>query len=290
MLTTPRRKLFVTGAAQWLGITPLLLAIERHALRKLVRGVIYHSVPRAHAADFERQLQYYQRHYAPVTHADLANLLTTGTWPHTKPGLLITFDDGMRTHAEVAAPLIEKYGFCGWFFIPTEFLDTPDAQQRQYAKEHQISLNEDLPGDRVAMTWDQARDLAERHVVGGHSATHVRLSAKLTREELQLEIPDAKKYLEHRIGRPVDSFAWVGGQEWSYSHSAAQAIRDAGFRYSFMTNSRYLNHRSSPLQLDRCQVEPHWPLSVVRWQLSMMNDLVYTPKRRRVHRVTRVDP
>jgi peptidoglycan/xylan/chitin deacetylase (PgdA/CDA1 family) len=289
MLTTPRRRLLVTGAAQWLGVTPLLLAIERHGLGPLVRGVIYHSVPQAHAGDFERQLQYYQQHYAPVTHSDLAGLLATGEWPHKKPGLILSFDDGMRTHAEVAAPLIEKYGFCGWFFIPTEFLDTPEETQRQYARDHQISLNEDLPGPRVAMTWDQARALAVRHVVGGHSASHVRLSAKLTPEELDREIPQAKRYLEGKLGQPVDSFAWVGGQEWSYSESAARVIRDAGFRYSFMTNSRYLNHRSSPLQLDRCQVEPHWPLCVVRWQLSMLMDAIYFPRRRRVHRITRVN-
>lgn len=288
MLTTPRRRLLVTGAAQWLGMTPLLLAIERNFLGPLVRGVIYHSVPQAHAGDFERQLQYYQRHYAPVTHADLAELLATGQWPYRKPGLILSFDDGMRTHAEVAAPLLDKYGFCGWFFIPTEFLDTPEESQRQYARDHQISLNEDLPGPRVAMTWGQARDLAERHVVGGHSATHVRLSAKLTTEQLQREIPQAKEYLEQQLGRTVDTFAWVGGQEWSYSQSAAQAIRDAGFRYAFMTNSRYLNGKSCPLQLDRSQVEPHWPLSVVRWQLSMLMDAYYYPKRRRVHRVTRL--
>jgi len=260
--------------------------MERALRPASLRAVIYHSVPQKSSIQFENQLRYYSRHYSSVTLSDLERLLNEGQWRKPKPGLLLTFDDGLRSHSEVAAPLLEKYGFCGWFFVPTEFVDTPTPLQRAAAKKQNILLDEDSPGDRVAMTWDQACKLAENHVVGGHTATHVRLSQNLTAEELKREIPAAKNYLESRLGKTVDTFAWVGGEEWSYSRSAAAAIRDAGFRFSFMTNSTRINRHTPPLQMDRCRVEPHWPLSMVRWQLSGLMDVAYCAKRNRVHRLT----
>lgn len=277
----------VPFAAQACGVTPLLLAINRHWRTASVRSLIYHSVPSTEAGGFERQVQYFARHFHSATFDDLAGLLRDGTWNHSKPGLLLTFDDGLRSHAEVAAPILEKYGFCGWFFVPMAFVDAASAAQREFAVKNRIVHFEDLPGERIAMTWDQARALAEKHVVGGHTATHVRLSADLTPQDLQREIPDAKAYLEAKLGKPVDSMAWVGGEEWSYSRSAAEAIRDAGFNYSFMTNSAPITRRADPLQLERTRVEPHWPLSMVRWQLAGMMDPCYAAKRRRVHRLTK---
>ena len=276
----------VPFAAQVCGVTPLLLAINRRWRTDSVRSLIYHSVPEASAREFERQVQYFARHFSPVRFDDLAGLLHDGTWDHAKPGLLVTFDDGLRSHAEVAAPILEKYDFCGWFFVPTAFVDAPPESQRDFAKKNRIVHQEDFPGDRIAMTWDQACALAERHVVGGHTATHVRLSKDLTPQDLQREIPDAKAYLEAKLARPVETFAWVGGEEWSYSRSAAQAIRDAGFKYSFMTNSARIASNTDPLQLDRCRIEPHWPLPMARWQLAGMMDPFYAGKRRRVHRLT----
>ena len=205
MLPTPFIKRAIPLAAQLLGISPLLLAIERRWHFPSVRAVMYHSVPQFSANQFEQQVRYYARHYSSVTLEDLDLLLHEGKWNKPKPGLMPTFDDGLRTHAEVAAPILEKYGFCGWFFLPTELLDTPIQQQRTYADEHGIWLDEDLggdlEGDRIAMTWEQARQMAGTHVLGGHTASHVRLSKELTSEQLQYEIPDAKHYLEKQLQR-----------------------------------------------------------------------------------------
>lgn len=280
----PRRA--VPQLAQWLGVTPALLAWERNWHFPCIRTVIYHSVPQAHAENFERQLQYYAQHYSNVTLADLDALVNGGQWNRPQPGIIVSFDDGLRTHAEVAAPLLEKHGLTGWFFTPTEFLDEPEESQRLFAADHQILLHEDLPGDRVAMTWAQARELAAKHVVGGHTASHVRLSSDLTPPQLQTEIAEAKAYLAEKLGHTVDTFAWVGGEEWSYSRTAAEAIATAGFRFSFMTNSARIDGATPPLQLDRCRVEPNWSLAMIRWQLSGIMDWRFRAKRNRVHQLT----
>lgn len=274
--------------AQICGLTPLLLAINRLSRTHSVRSLIYHSVPAASARGFENQVRYFARHFSPVGIDGLARLLHDGTWNDAKPGLMLTFDDGLRSHAEVAAPILEKYGFSGWFFVPTAFVEAPPEAQREFAERNRIFQAEDLPGDRIAMTWEQVRALADKHVVGGHTATHVRLSKELTPDDLRCEIPAAKAYLEAKLAKPVRSFAWVGGEEWSYSRSAAEAIRDAGFQYSFMTNCARITSDTDPLQIDRYRVEPNWPLHMVRWQLAGMMDPLYAGKRRRVHRLTHI--
>ena len=274
--------------AQCIGITPFLLALNRKFRTHSIRALIYHSVPQASADGFERQLQYFSRHYRSVGGDELAELVRDGKWNHSKPGLMLTFDDGLRSHAEVAAPLLEKYGFRGWFFVPTAFVDAPIQRQREFAVEHRIFQVEDFHGDRIAMTWDQVRRLAENHVIGGHTANHVRLTKDLAAEDLRREIVVSKSRLEEELARPVESFAWVGGEEWSYSRSAAEAIASAGFSYSFMTNAAPILAGADPLQLDRYRIEPNWSMPMVRWQLAGMMTSLYSGKRRRVRCLTKV--
>jgi hypothetical protein len=79
----------------------------------------------------------------------------------------------------------------------------------------------------------------------------------------------------------------VGGEETSYSAGAARAIADAGFRFSFMTNSAPITASTHPLQLQRTNIEASWPLDAVAFQLSGTVDLQYRAKRNRVNRATR---
>src|SRR5262245_48743646 len=199
-------------------------------LSPFIRIVNYHDVAPCHARSFERHLQFFQRRFIVTDRAGLAGLLS-GHWRHDRPGLLITFDDGLKSHAEVAAPLLEKHGMVGWFFVPTEFVDTPRERQRAYGQNHRISWSREPGSDLGALTWDDVRRLDKNHhIVGCHTTTHMRLSQRLTAEELHCEIPQAKARLEAELGHEVDVFCWVGGEESSYSATAAEAIRQAGFR------------------------------------------------------------
>jgi hypothetical protein len=113
------------------------------------RALNYHDVPAAHARAFEEQLRFFALHFVNVGPAELAEL-HAGRWSHPKPGLLLTFDDGLRCHADVVAPLLE-YGFTGWFTVPVGFVETPPAEQRAFAEAHQISCDaSDLPDERIA--------------------------------------------------------------------------------------------------------------------------------------------
>lgn len=283
----PWKKRVLAGALDVTGANWLLFRLRSLIFHPYIRAVNYHAVPQRWADSFERHLQYYARHFVAVTLSDL-DRLHRGQWHHSKPGLILSFDDGLRDQVEVAAPLVEKYGFVGWFLVPTGFVDTPSQQQRDYARDHQIIPAADGAGaPDVAMTWDQVRQLDQRHVVGCHTQSHCRLRADLTDQQLQEEIPDAKHRLQEQLGHEVPVFCWVGGEEWSYSACAADAIRSAGFRYALMTNAYPIRPGSDLHQIQRTNIEADWPLRIVRFQLSGFMDVLYTPKRRRVNALTR---
>jgi peptidoglycan/xylan/chitin deacetylase (PgdA/CDA1 family) len=264
----------------------VLVHLQARALSPYLRALNYHDVPSQWAQRFDSQLAWLRPRFAPVGWSELV-AFRERTLTRRWAGALLTFDDGLRSHFEVAAPILEAHGFRGWFFVPADFVDCPVAKQQEFARRARIRC-EVPPDGRLAMTWDEIRDLRSRgHVIGCHTASHQRLGPELTPAQLAREIPQANARLEEALGAPVLSFAWVGGEEASYGAGAARAVREAGFKFSFMTNNAPVTSRTHPLHLQRTNVEAHLPLDVFRFQLTGLLDILYTPKRMRVNRLTR---
>lgn len=266
-----------------------LTVLQRARLRsRFVRVVNYHDTPPGSEASLRAHLQFYRDRYVPVGYDELDGLLTRGEWRNERPGLAISFDDGLRSNYAVAAALLEEFGFVGWFFIPTGFVDSPVDQQASFARGGRIDCDSDAwPDGRLAMSWDEVRELATRHVIGCHTRSHCRLGPTAGVAQLTREIDDAKRVLAERLGRPCEVFCWVGGEEQSYSAAAAQRIRSADFRMSFMTCSQAVTARTSPLQIQRTNIDADAPLELVRLQLCGITDAANIGKRRRVERLTR---
>ncbi|MDL1866023.1 polysaccharide deacetylase family protein [Betaproteobacteria bacterium PRO4] len=72
-------------------------------------------------ADFEKGLGYLARNFHILPLAEAANHLRNGTLPNR--AACITFDDGYADNAEIALPLLQKYGLPATFFIAAGFLD-----------------------------------------------------------------------------------------------------------------------------------------------------------------------
>ncbi len=248
-----------------------------------VRAINYHATPTRFQENFRNHLAFFQRRFAPVTHEDLVRFFEDGRWGKAKPGLIISFDDGLRSNYSVAAPLLEEFGFTGWFFPPTDFINCPVEQQADFARDHQVDVDPEAPrGERIAMTWEELRTLAQRHVIGCHTQSHRRLGDGCTDEQLDAEIVEGKAVLEAGLGRTTDVFCWVGGEESSYSARAAERIRSAGYRFSFMTNSAPIRPGTDPLQLQRINVDASWTTDWAAFQVCGLLDVLYTGKRRRV--------
>jgi peptidoglycan/xylan/chitin deacetylase (PgdA/CDA1 family) len=270
-----RSKLAIASAFEATGLSRTLLALQRAALRPYARALNYHDVPYQLAPAFEAQLQFYARHFVSMNYQDLLSL-HAGDWPYEKPGLLLTFDDGLRSHTEVVAPLLEKYEMTGWFMVPAGVLGDPAAEAG--ARLHDVR--------EPTLSWRSLLRLRDRHVIGCHTFSHRRLRTNLTTAELEQEIGGAKQALEEGLGCSIPVFAWVGGEEATYSRAAAEAIRLAGFRVSFMTNSAPIRPGCNLLQLQRTNVEASYPPALVNLALSGFFDAWFAAKRRRVNRLT----
>ena len=270
-----------------LGINSLGLRLQNAFLSPYIRAVNYHDVAPSQAEAFEAQLIYFKKKFDVIGPTGLEEVVS-GRWDRPRPGLILSFDDGFRSHADVVAPLLERHGLTGWFMVPVGFIDEPPETQAIYARQHKIEhSHRDGTNSRIAMTWEDIRRLSKVHEVGCHSWSHRYLEESLRAEDLEVEISMAKKRLETELRREVQTFAWVGGAESSYSAAASRAISKAGFRFSFMTNNKVIRPGEPLLHLQRTNIEARDPFKLVRFQISGLLDLVYWPKRKRVNRLTR---
>lgn len=287
MSSVPRKKAVLARAMAASRLTRVVeLAHQLVTPRAHVRAVNYHGTPHRFADSFDRQLAYYRERFDPVTPRDLDLLLSGKPWERERPGLIISFDDGLRSNYDVARPALEKHGFVGWFFIPAALVSGDEAVTADAAREAGIVPDEAYDDGRLTMNWDEVRDLVQRHVVGCHTGTHCWLRAGLDDAQVHREVVTPKATLERALNRTIDVFCWVGGEEWAYSAAGARAVAAAGYRFSFMTNNAVITRDTPRLQLQRTNIEADWPLDVVRFQLSGAMDLLYLGKRRLVNRLT----
>lgn len=283
MKTRDTAKRTAAALAEMFGLNGLGLAVQRRFLHPCIRVVNYHDVFPSLLNQFELQLASLKRRFVPASRNDLAKLLRDGVWPHSRPGLIPTFDDGLRSHSEVVAPVLDRMGFQGWFFVPINLVLADPAQQPGEAARRGVLHACDTDRDpRIFLSIGELRQLSQRHIIGCHTANHVRLTNQLTEAELDREVLGAKVQLETVVGRAIDSFAWVGGDECAYSRGAAERIAGA-FTYSFTTNTRITQPQTSCLQIDRTHLEADFSDPLTHFQISGLMDLYYAPKRRRLN-------
>lgn len=95
--------------------------------------------------------------------------------------VVFTFDDGGVSFLTVAAPILEKYGLRGVFFISTMYLGTPGF-----------------------LTREQVKELEERgHIIGSHSHSHTHNMASLTIDEMDEEWQLSCEILKDILGHVV---------------------------------------------------------------------------------------
>lgn len=120
--------------------------------------------------------------------------------------VVFTFDDGGVSFITKVAPILEKYGFKGVFFISTKYIGTSGF-----------------------LTSEQIKELAERgHIIGSHSHTHPEIFTELTLREIRNEWALSYKILEEILG-PQDFAASIP------NGYASEEILSMAVRYSFKT-------------------------------------------------------
>jgi peptidoglycan/xylan/chitin deacetylase (PgdA/CDA1 family) len=130
---------------------------------------------------------------------------------------LITFDDGYRSVLEVALPWLERFGFPGVLFVPTDFVGGTNLFDAVSEPEEPLC------------DWGELRELERRGVaVESHAASH-RTFSELTSSERALELERSKDVLEAELGQTVQLFAYPYGDDGG----AAAQVEEAGYSAAF---------------------------------------------------------
>lgn len=205
---------------------------------RFLRVVNFHNTARSRAREIERQIAPYARAFAPVTVADIDGLFATGRWQYDRPGVIPVLYEGYRNNFEIALPVIERLGLVAWIFLPTAWPAVAVADQATFADEHDIGLVAGEPREeRLAMTWDEIRAAAQRHVIAAHTATHVAAAAIVTDEDVEREIRAPQRDIERATGHRPEVFAWLYGHPCGERPTLDAALRSAGYRY-VVSNTR----------------------------------------------------
>jgi peptidoglycan/xylan/chitin deacetylase (PgdA/CDA1 family) len=201
----------------------------------------------------------------------------TASLPDDRPAAMLTFDDGMASNYEVAAPLLEEAGMRGLFFVVPHFsLRDGDAAREFYVER----IRQRRPG-LTAMKPEQIRDLAERgHTIGNHTLTHARLS-ETPASSLESEILHSADIVESWVGRPVEAFSWPF--RWDAITPAAHRMAASRHPYCFSPCSGRVDlEKDSPALVWRTSVESSYDMAEFRFKCSTLADRVSAHLRRRV--------
>jgi peptidoglycan/xylan/chitin deacetylase (PgdA/CDA1 family) len=151
---------------------------------------------------------------------DLETALIGLERPETLPprAALLTFDDGYRTMLTVAAPLLQRFGYPGVVFVPTEYIGDRN------------SWDEWIEPDEPICSWEELCALEQAGVaVQAHSVTH-RAFSDITIHEIREEITVSKQVLEQGLERSVELFAYPYGDFGAEREIVDNALRAAGYR------------------------------------------------------------
>lgn len=202
-----------------------------------------------------------------------------------RPFCLLTFDDGHRSNATMAAPVLEKLGVPASFLVVTDFVGTegvlwftlysrlcrklgapPPGLSARAIKQlpHDVLLERlqaacrehGIAGDGgdehcLPMTWDQVRDLARRGFdVGSHGAEHS-IMTRQTREEAFANIERGLTRVTQELGRPCRTFAFPNG---NYTAELAHHAHACGARLVFTAEPTWADERFPLWRLPRIQL------------------------------------
>ncbi len=200
--------------------------------RPLIRAANFHNTPKYRESEVEAQLQQWNKAFSSVNEQELDAYLTTGRWHKPKPGLIIGLYNGYRNQYDIMLPLLERYGFIGWYFVPTAFASAPAAEQLSFVASRTLKIipNEYSDG-RYALNWDELRVLDKKHVVACHTRNHAKLADDPA--YLQNEIVAPQTDFEQQLGHRVRSFAWLSGAPYGGHPASDRLIDEAQYHFVF---------------------------------------------------------
>lgn len=281
-------------------------AVGRRLILNRLRVLAFHDVPDAER--FEAQMRWLVAHYTPVSPSDVERA-SERRLPHD--AVLVTFDDGDRTVAENAAPVLERLGIPALAFVVAGLIGTgepywwdvatagaalgvqaggrtvfepaaalqalksvPDTERRAEIQRLHRSLGR--RGETVPARHMSERDvehaIAAGVLIGHHSLTHPCLD-RCDDESLVTELKGAHDDLADRLGEPPRYFAYPNG---NLDCRAERWFASSGYTLGFLFDHR-LNRTplSAPLRLSRIRADASADVATFRSMVSGVHPTIH---------------
>ena len=151
--------------------------------------------------------------------------------------VILTFDDACRDQYEVAAPILERYGFNAVFFVAElqpGWMGSPGfGNKDEY------------------MTWQQIKDLSDRGFeIANHTLNHNTFFTRATDEQIVSEVRGIEeRCAEYEIPKPTA----IGYPCGPCNEHSVELVRSLGYRWG-----RGSAIDGSPIRCDSAFYEPHF--------------------------------
>lgn len=216
--------------------------------------LMYHSVGSDRPASLPAAL--FAKHLAHLqqrTDIEILNWRHIQSLDASKRQALITFDDGYLDNYEIAAPVLDRVGAKGLFFVTTAFL------------EGDIDITENFKNYKglPPMRWDHVCELLESgHAVGLHGHSH-RNFAAMSFAEAQDEMARSAHIFQTRTGVQANTFAYPFGQYAQRRPDIFEICAELQIKYIFTTDNRTADlsllteQSTSPVLIPRLRVDAY---------------------------------
>lgn len=126
--------------------------------RPVARILLYHGTPRRDAAALERQLRWLKRRFQIVPLRSIVAAAANGGTLGSKVAL--TFDDGLRSNAEVAYPLLHRLAIPATFFVCPGLVDRGRWLWTHETRRRLVRLSPDARRE-LASEWRAPDDITK---------------------------------------------------------------------------------------------------------------------------------
>lgn len=206
---------------------------------------------------FKRAIDWLATHFTVVTLDTLLHRMET-----QQPiggCCVITFDDGYRDNAEIAAPLLRERGLPATFFVASGLVGS--RTQTAWDTDHGVRSE--------WMTWEDVRQLQrEGFTIGGHTIHHANLG-ELTPEETRKEVLGGLDLIEQHTGTRPDVFAYPYGRRNAITDANRAVIASLGLRCCLSCYGGIVRPSDDPMVLCRTAYSP-WFASPEQFGFEML--------------------
>lgn len=232
-----------------------------------VRFVYYHHVFSDEQAGFARQLRFLAN-AGEFLSVDDATSVVAGTRPADGRYFCIGFDDGLKSCATGALPVLAELRVPAVFYVVSDLIGRAFEADDSVARDTFGFQGRDTALD--FMSWDDCRALAAAGMtVGSHSRSHAKL-VQLDRTHALAEITDSKRAIEGALGVACRHFCAPYGLPGAHYDAARDPAlaRQVGYA-SFASGVRgAMTPGGDPFALKRDHLLANWGEHQLRYFLS----------------------